>query len=69
MIVEKQIQLFVNVDDNGEIKMSYSCENVIATEQFDFFFLTDEETVNDLTNFKVAIVGFKPALALKASFK
>lgn len=66
MIVEKQIQLFINVDSEGNIKMSYSGENIIATEPFDFFFLTDEETVNDLVNRRVVMEGFKPTLAVKA---
>lgn len=67
MIVEKQIQLFINVDSEGNIKMIYSGENIIATEPFDFFFLTDEETIDNLVNYKVTIVGFKPTLTLKAS--
>jgi len=67
MILEKQIQLFVNVDSEGNIKMSYSGENIIATEPFDFFFLTDEETVNNLANYHVVMVGFKPTLTLKTS--
>lgn len=63
--LEKQIQLFVNVDNEGNIKMSYSGENIIATEPFDFFFLVDEEIVNNLTDYHVVMSGFKATLQLK----
>ncbi|WP_422122937.1 hypothetical protein DHX103_14495 [Planococcus sp. X10-3] len=59
------IQLFVNVDADGNIKKEYSGENIIAEENFDFHFLTDQETVDNLPNLKIVMNGMKKSLVLK----
>lgn len=59
------MQLFLNVDANGEIIDSYYGENVIASESFDFFFLVDEAMVNNLPLYHVVMDGFKARLILK----
>ncbi len=59
------MQLFVNVNEQGEITTSYFGKNIIATEAFDFFFLVDEEIVDNIDNYQVSLDGFKPSLVLK----
>ncbi|PZX07888.1 hypothetical protein C7437_1011010 [Psychrobacillus insolitus] len=63
--MEKQIQLFVNVDNEGNIITSYHGENIIAADPYEFFFLTDVQTVEDIGLYKVVMVGMKPTLVLK----
>lgn len=58
-------QLFVNTDDEGNITESYYGENIIATENFDFFFLVEPEVAEDAVNHKVEIAGLKPQLVSK----
>ena len=62
----KMVQLFVNVDSEGNIIFHYSGENIIAMEPFDFFFLVeDAEIIDNLQNYKVIIEKFKPLLVKK----
>jgi hypothetical protein len=56
------IQLFCNVDDEGTITDAYMGKNIVATESYDFFFLIDEETAENITEFRVVIERFKPRL-------
>jgi hypothetical protein len=65
--MEKQIQLFVNVDSEGNIITSYSGENIIAADPYEFFFLTNTQTVDSIDLYEVAITGMKPTLVLKES--
>jgi hypothetical protein len=66
---EKQIQVYVTVDANGEITSAQIGEKIIPAEPCDFFFLVSEDVgasvAADVTQYKVEIVGMKPALVLK----
>ena len=64
-MMNKTLQLFVNVDDEGEIINAQYGENIVATDEFNFFFLVDEETMQTIQNYKVALKGMKPMLVLK----
>lgn len=59
------LQLFVNVDMNGDIIRVYSGENIIATDPYDFFFLVDQLTIDTLEQHKVVMNGFNAELQLK----
>ena len=60
------IQLFVNVDETGNIKKEYSGENIVAEDNYDYFFLTEKATIENLPNLKVVIgENMKPQLVLK----
>lgn len=63
--MEKKIQLYCNVDDQGNITQSIYGMNIIPSETFDFFFMIDEETAENIEDYKVGIEGFKAALILK----
>ncbi|CDQ17935.1 hypothetical protein [Halobacillus karajensis] len=61
----KEWQVYVNVDEEGFIILQYSGKHIVATDDFDFFFLTDEETIANLEDYKVQLDGYKPSLVLK----
>jgi hypothetical protein len=61
--MEKEIQCFVSVDENGDILTAQQGKNIIATDDFDFWFLIEEEI--DISEWKVVIVKMKPALIRK----
>ena len=63
--MEKTIQLYCNVDDEGNIIQSFFGENIIPSEAFTFFFMIDEETVENIEDYKVGIERFRPVLILK----
>ena len=63
--MNKTLQLFVNVDDTGEIINAQYGENIVATDEFNFFFLVDEEMIKEIQNYKVTLKGMKPMLVLK----
>lgn len=63
--MERSIQLFVNVDENGNIVDAQMGESIVATDEFNFFFLIDEEMANAIHSYKVVLNGMKPALVLK----
>lgn len=63
--MEEKVQLYVNVDSSGNIKSLYSGKNIVATEQYDYFFITDEETADRAGLYKVVIENMKPKLVLK----
>ncbi|MEC3882633.1 hypothetical protein VKA52_02695 [Halobacillus sp. HZG1] len=60
-------QVFVNVDEQGNILVEYSGRNIIAEDQYDYFFLVNEEVAMHLNEYKVSLNGFKPSLVLKGS--
>lgn len=60
------VQLFVNVDSNGNIIADDSGKNIVATESFDYFFITDEGVADNAGLYKVVIGdNMKPQLVLK----
>lgn len=61
----KSIQLFVNTDEQGNIVDAQFGENIIMTDSFSFSFLVDENTIQNLHNYKVEIVDFKTHLIEK----
>lgn len=63
--MERPIQLFVNVDDGGNIIAAQMGESIVATEEFNFFFLIDMEIANAIHSYKVVLNGMKAALVLK----
>jgi hypothetical protein len=61
----KLIQLFLNVDNEGNIVQTYSGKEIVANEPFHFFFLIDEDIWGNVPAYKVQIDGYKPSLVLK----
>ncbi len=62
----EQFQVFITVNETGEIMTCEVGQFIVRSEPADFFFMVDEETGKDLqTNaqyYKVVLVGFKPSL-------
>lgn len=58
-------QLYVNVTPEGFIRSMYSGKNIVATEQYDYFFITDEDTADNAGLYKVVIENMKPKLVLR----
>lgn len=63
--MNEPIQLYLNVDAEGNIKSAYSGQNIVATEQYDYFFIVDDETANTAGLFKVEIENMQPKLVKK----
>ncbi|MBZ5203189.1 hypothetical protein HU147_18460 [Planomicrobium chinense] len=63
----KNIQLFVNVDEEGNIIDAQMGVNIVQSDPFPFFFLIDEEMAANISDYKVVIEGMKPKLVLKSA--
>lgn len=63
--MEKTIQLFIDVDENGHIINAQMGVNIVQTDPFPFFFLIDAETAENIEDYKLVMQGFKPVLVLK----
>lgn len=63
--MEKNIQLYVDVDAEGNIINAQMGVNIVQTDPFPFFFLIDEEMAAKISEYKVVLEGMKPKLALK----
>lgn len=62
----EQYQVFITVNETGEIMTCEVGQFIVRNEPADFFFMVDEETGKDLQvnaqYYKVVLVGFKPSL-------
>lgn len=63
--MEETVQVFVNVDKDGNILSGQVGENIVASEDFDFFFMTTPTIAKELESYKVQLDGFKKSLVLK----
>ncbi|MFC4712221.1 hypothetical protein [Planococcus dechangensis] len=61
----KDIQLYINVNPDGSIKKAVSGENIVASEDYDFFFMKPEEIANQIHLYKVVMNGMVKDLVLK----
>lgn len=61
----KNILVYVNVDEAGNLTEIYAGVNAIPSKDFSFFFRVDVETFDDIENYKVGIKGLEPALIKK----
>lgn len=59
------VQVYANVNDKGEIVLAQIGENIVASEDFDFFFMVTPEVADELDKYKVSLDGFKKSLVLK----
>lgn len=68
-IMEKQYQVFVTVDDEGNLISMDLGEMIVRTEPADFFFMVGEEIRQDLMehayNYRVVLNGYRASLVLK----
>ncbi|WP_404466529.1 hypothetical protein [Planococcus rifietoensis] len=63
--MENDLQLYINVDEEGNILFDYSGKNIVATESYDFYFMVNSEVADDIHLYKVVMQGMKPKLILK----
>jgi hypothetical protein len=59
------IQLYCNVDNEGNIIESYYGPNILPDVAYDFFFMVEEQITDNLDQYKVILNGFKASLVLK----
>lgn len=59
------VQIYVNVDSNGEILTAQTGEKLTPAEEWDYYFLKEVEIAEDIYSYKVTIEGMKPKLVLK----
>ena len=57
--------VYVNVDENGNIKNSLMGLNIIPDKQYDYYFLVNEDIALNIDKYKVILDGNKPKLSLK----
>lgn len=58
------IQCYVNVDEDGKILNAQQGENIIPSEDWDFFFLNKEEI--EIGDYRIELNGYKKSLVLKS---
>lgn len=61
----ESVQLYINVNSDGNITGTYSGKNIVATEQYDYFFIVEESVADQAGLYKVEIENMKPRLVLK----
>lgn len=57
--------VYVNVDNQGNVIYGVGGTRPVPEAQYDFFFLKDKVTLDNITKFKVVMDGFKANLVLK----
>lgn len=66
---ERYYQIFITVDDNGEITTCDIGERIVRTEPADFFFMVGESVAQDLMerafNYKIVVNGYRAGLVNK----
>lgn len=63
--MEKEIQLYVNVDANGKIMNLQMGQKIIPEEEWHYFFWIDAAAAEDVYGHKVVIKNMEPKLVLK----
>ncbi|MDX8288828.1 hypothetical protein SLL00_03445 [Metabacillus indicus] len=58
-----QMYIYLNVDEEGNVTQSTGGSNPVP--EYDFFFIRDKQTLDNISKFRVVINGFKPDLVLK----
>lgn len=61
--MNEPMYIYLNVDDNGHVTQATGGTNPLP--EYDFFFIRDRQTLDNITKFRVVINGFKPDLVLK----
>lgn len=64
-MAELLYQIFVDVDEEGNVRDNMVGINIIPDREYDFFFYQDVDIALNINNYKVEIVKFKPALVLR----
>lgn len=59
------VQLYINVDAEGNVTGTYSGKNIVATEEYNYFFIVEEEVADQAGLYKVVINEMVPELVLK----
>lgn len=57
--------IYVNVDAEGNVVYGTGGTDPVPDAEYNFFFIRDRITLDNITKFKVVINGFKPDLILK----
>ncbi|WP_191556618.1 hypothetical protein [Metabacillus idriensis] len=57
--------IYVNVDEQGNVIKGMGGTSPVPDAEYDFFFIRDKITLDNITKFKVVLNGFKPDLVLK----
>ncbi|WP_374187426.1 hypothetical protein ACEPPU_24055 [Priestia aryabhattai] len=69
--MERFYQIFITVDDEGNITTAEMGRYIIRLEPCDFFFVVNEEEYKEIEpnikNYKVALNGYRSELVLKES--
>ena len=63
--MNEQVRIYVNVDDQGNIKLDYSGKDIVMTEPYHYCFMKDEEVAQNIARYKVVVEGMVPQLVLK----
>lgn len=63
--MEMAMFIFVNVDDQGNVIRAMGGTSPVPDAEYDFFFLRDKLTLDNITKFRVVMNGFKADLVLR----
>jgi hypothetical protein len=60
-----QMYIYVDVDSEGYVVKGIGGTNPVPDAEYDFFFIRDKITADNLTKFRVVISNFSPDLVLR----
>ncbi|MRX54710.1 hypothetical protein GJU41_12070 [Bacillus idriensis] len=63
--MEVKMFIYVNVDNEGNVTTGIGGTNPVPETEYNYFFIRDRQTLENITKFRVVINDFKPDLALK----
>lgn len=63
--MEEAFFVYVNVDDEGNVIQGVGGTRPVPEAEYDFFFLRNKLTLENITKYKVVLDGFKSDLILK----
>lgn len=65
MKADEGTQIYVNVDDNGNIISAMQGKMLVVNQQWDFYFYESQEVADNLQDYKVIVEGLRKKLVLK----
>lgn len=63
--MEQEMLIYVDVDEQGNIVSSQGGTNAKPEREYDYFFIRDKLTLDNILKYKVIINEYKPDLVLK----
>lgn len=63
--MEQEMLIYLDVDEQGNVTACQGGTNTVPEKEYDYFFIRDKLTLDNIRKFKVVINDYKPNLILK----